>query len=750
MLAASARNVAPGGDRGLWRWLLPALVLVLVVFGALGVQRAAEHSTTTDRRAALAGEFSSLVARSQALGSAVAATHGSQPDVVRELQGMGGPMSVTLSRLQAAAPEDPQVHSLRTELDSARASVPRAYGSPAHSDQVIGHFNRLAAMASSAEVDLGEESRSAQTTLSTRLATTGGIGLLLALLLMWTFWAKRTRVALEQSERRFQSLLERSTELVAVVDDDQRIRFVTPVFERRLGYEDGSLIGTKLADLVHPDDRGALAAADGQRDSHWRVRHKDGAWHDTEAEWVDLRDDPAVGGHVVTMRDVSDRNELKDQLHYQAFHDGLTGLPNRSLFEDRVAHSLERLRRHGGEVAVLFIDLDDFKTVNDSLGHALGDRLLREFALRLGECTRRADTAARFGGDEFAVLIEGHEAAAVAQFVADRVHAGLERPVTLDEDELFMHASIGIAAGSPASTAEELIRNADIAMYAAKTTGKGKSALFEPSMHSAARKRLQLSSDLRRAFRDDQFNVKYQPLVRLTDGRMIGAEALLRWRHETLGEVLPLEFIPLAEETGMIIPIGRFVLEEACRQMSAWQVEHAEFAPDYISVNLSARQFQPEGQIVEHVVAATADAGLHPSHLMLEITESVLMTDREAIVRDLSALQALGVRIAIDDFGTGYSALSYLRQFPIDTVKMDRSFVHDLGEGNADSALIRSVVELGDALDMQIVAEGIEGQDQLDSVTGLRCDIGQGYFFSPPLDAEGMRVALLEKSVAAG
>jgi EAL domain-containing protein (putative c-di-GMP-specific phosphodiesterase class I) len=332
--------------------------------------------------------------------------------------------------------------------------------------------------------------------------------------------------------------------------------------------------------------------------------------------------------------------------------------------------------------------------------------------------------------------------------IADRIHATLEAPIRLEQDDVFVHASIGIANGDATTTADEVVRNADLAMYSAKAAGKGQTASFQPSMHSAARKRLQLTGDLRRALDEGQLSVKYQPLIRLDDGRMLGAEALLRWAHPELGLVPPAEFIPLAEETGLILGIGTYVLNEACRQLREWQVEHPGRHPDYISVNLSVKQFQREGQIVEEVEKALEQAGLDGSHLMLEITESVLMEDRKPIIRDLEALRALGVRIAIDDFGTGYSALSYLREFPIDTVKMDRSFVHNLGQGSADSALVRSVVELGEALNMQIIAEGIEGQGQLDSVTGLRCDIGQGFFFAPPLDAEAMRSLLEDEAPA--
>jgi diguanylate cyclase (GGDEF)-like protein/PAS domain S-box-containing protein len=564
--------------------------------------------------------------------------------------------------------------------------------------------------------------------------------------MLWSFFSKRARVSLERSERRFRSLVEHSTELVAVVDEKSRIRFLTPAFHRRLGYEPDSLLGTCLLDIVNPEDRKAVRLEDPpaeEAERRWRLRHHDGSWIETEMDSKDLLDDPAVRGYVVTVRDVSHRRMLEEQIRHQAFHDPLTGLANRALFEDRLSHALERLRRDEAQgAAVVFIDLDDFKTVNDSLGHAAGDDLLRAFAGCLADCTRRADTVARFGGDEFAVLVEGFYADDAALVIADRIHATLESPIRLEQDDVYVHASIGIASGAVGATADEVVRNADLAMYSAKADGKGQSACFEPSMHSAVRKRLQLTGDLRRALDEGQLSVNYQPLIRLDDGRMLGAEALLRWTHPKLGLVPPAEFIPLAEESGLILSIGNYVLNEACRQLKLWQAEHPGRHPDYVSVNLSVRQFQREGQVVEEVRSALEQAGLVGSNLMLEITESVLMEDRQPIIRDLDALRKLGVRIAIDDFGTGYSALSYLREFPIDTVKMDRSFVHNLGRGSADSALVRSVVELGEALDMQIIAEGIEAQGQLDSVTGLRCDIGQGYFFAPPLDADAMRTLL--------
>jgi diguanylate cyclase (GGDEF)-like protein/PAS domain S-box-containing protein len=721
ILAASAARVAPGGESGWFQWLVPALVVSVVLFAALTVRSDADRASRASTTATRAQAFLASVRENAALETAVRASHGANKQIKVQAAGSRTRMLSALGPLVQAAGSDASVASLAERTRMARG---------------VEGLNALQGAADALSKRLDEDAQSASDRSHQRLTFTLAGSALLAVLMLWSFFSKRARVSLERSERRFRSLVEHSTELVAVVDEKQRIKFVTPAFQRALGYEADELLGSCLLEHVHRDDR---ERSEGEGAHRWRFRHSDGSWIETEMDSKDLRDDPAVRGYVVTVRDIAHQRALEDKIHHQAFHDSLTGLANRALFEDRLKHALERLRRDPNQgVAVVFIDLDDFKTVNDSLGHAAGDELLRAFARCLGECTRNADTVARFGGDEFAVLVEGHYAVDAAAVIADRVHVALEKPIRLEQDDVYVHTSIGIAGAAVESSADEIVRNADLAMYSAKADGKGQSAYFEPSMHSAARRRLQLTGDLRRALAEGQLTVNYQPLIRLTDGKMLGVEALLRWNHPTIGLVAPADFIPLAEESGLIMSIGSFVLNEACRQLKLWQTEHPD-APQYTSVNLSVRQFQREGHVVDEVRGALERNGLRGPHLMLEITESVLMEDRAPIVRDLEALRKLGVRIAIDDFGTGYSALSYLREFPIDTVKMDRSFVNNLGDGSADSALVRSVVELGEALDMQIIAEGIEVQGQLDSVSDLRCDIGQGYFFAPPLDADAMR-----------
>jgi diguanylate cyclase (GGDEF)-like protein/PAS domain S-box-containing protein len=756
VLLASSRRVAAGGEAGWWQWLLPVLVLLVVAYAAINVRSADSQASRASEKANRVQAMETAADQAYAFQGSVHATRAKDPTLVLNLTRSLGAMDASMATLVRVAGSDGDVQAIARAETAARMAAQQSLqprpGNAAESSSQTGSppgvlFSRLTALLSSAAGQYSKSADRASADARRKLTLTLIGGGLLALLLLWSFWAKRTRLALERSERKFRSLIARSAELVLVVDERRIIRFATPVIKRRLGYGAQDLLSSSLVELIHPDDRanGDLSQhhEEGSDPVHWRLRHQDGSWIDTEAEWLDLRDDLAVRGYVVTIRDVRERKALEEQIRHQAFHDSLTGLANRALFEDRVQHALERLRRDREQgVGMLFIDLDDFKTINDSLGHAAGDELLREVAHRLGESTRRADTVARFGGDEFAVLVEGFYAVETAAVIAERIRASLERPVHVDGEPLFVRASIGIAPGGPGLTSDDLMRNADLAMYAAKASGKGRAAVFEPTMGASARERLQLTVDLRHALRDEQLEVKYQPLVRLGDNQMLGVEALLRWQHPELGELSPLRFIPLAEETGLIVPIGAFVLREACRQLASWRAAHQDQPLTYASVNVSARQFQREGQVLSDVKQATSEAGIDPSHLMLEVTESVLMQDHDAIIRELDALRELGVRIAIDDFGTGYSALSYLRNFPIDTVKMDRSFVRDLGAGKADSALIRSVVELGEALEMEIIAEGIESQEQLNSVTGLRCAMAQGFLFSPPLDASGIEAVL--------
>jgi diguanylate cyclase (GGDEF)-like protein/PAS domain S-box-containing protein len=693
---ASSRNVVKGGESGPWRWLIPVLaVLVLGLFA----QRVVELRLDAEKAQDVA-----ILAQEMATDAAVG-----EPALVR----------MRADELSGFVPDDGDVARLATELPEREAG--------ALTNRVARRYDAHAA----------ERQASARSAALAMIA----LGVLLSALLLWSFWSRRADAQVALHERRFRSLVQNSSDLILVVDGDGLVTECTPVVEQMLGRRPEELLGTRFTELVHPDD--ATPADCGCTGAtSWRAAHADGSWVDVESSCTDLRDDASVGGLVLVVRDVRERKAFEQQLHHAAFHDALTGLPNRSLFEDRVGQASARARRSGGLVAVLFVDLDDFKTVNDSLGHAAGDDLLRQTAARLDECLRGADTAARLGGDEFAVLVEGLSSSDDVTAVAERIHEALDSAFTIGDEEIFIRASIGIAIREADQLDDELMRNADTAMYAAKAAGKGRHQMFQPVMHVTARKRLQLTGDLRRAVDRGEFTVDYQPLVNLSDGRMLGAEALVRWEHPEYGRISPGDFVPLAEETGLIVPIGEFVLSEACRQAKHWQSEHPEQGNVYVSVNLSPRQFRPPGRLVEVVTRITREHGLDPSSLLLEITESVLMNDREHAAKDLQALRELGVRVAIDDFGTGYSSLAYLRDFPIDIVKMDRSFVRELGRGRADDALVRSVVELGEALDMQIVAEGIEDISQLDSLRDLDCAIGQGYYFSQPVSGDAINEAL--------
>jgi diguanylate cyclase (GGDEF)-like protein len=396
----------------------------------------------------------------------------------------------------------------------------------------------------------------------------------------------------------------------------------------------------------------------------------------------------------------------------------------------------------------MLLDLDGFKAVNDTLGHDAGDQLLVTVAARVNECIRPTDTAARLGGDEFAVLVEDLASPGDYAVVATRMLESLREPFCIGGKEVFVHGSIGIAmCGEGDNTADELLRNADVAMYMAKAEGKNRFELFNPSMHSAMLRRLDIEADLRRAVERREFVLHYQPTVELQTGRIAGVEALVRWQHPDQGLIPPLDFIPIAEETGLIVELGEWVLREACAQAQQWHEEHPTDPPLMMSVNLSVRQLQQEN-IVATVARVLADTGLDATCLTLEITESAVMNDHVTTIVRLNQLKALGVRIAVDDFGTGYSSLSYLRRFPIDVLKIDRSFVDGVTDGSQKRALLRTIVELGRTLNLETVAEGIEEPEELLQLRALDCDLGQGYYFARPLAADGVAELLRQGELA--
>ena len=546
------------------------------------------------------------------------------------------------------------------------------------------------------------------------------------------------------SEARFSSLVQHSSDLITVLDASGLVVYQSPSIERVLGYAPEELVGTRFERLLAPGEEGRLphvladptTHATGTETLECGLRHADGGVRQFEVLYTDLLDDENVHGVVLNSRDVSERKAFEEQLAHQAFHDPVTNLANRALFVERVRHAVPRARREGSRLAVIFMDLDDFKTINDSLGHAAGDSVLLEIAKRLDGSIRPSDTAARFGGDEFAVLLEDVGSAQDAADTAERVLESLAAPLLLEGKELFVSCSLGIsfADGKATAGADELIRNADAAMYIAKRDGKGGYRLFEPAMHEGVLERLELRADLQRAMTGGQLELYYQPLVNLLDGGVNGVEALLRWHHPQRGMLGPDTFIPLAEEMGLIVPIGRWVLREACRQGRLIQKLLPTEPPLSMSVNLSVKQLQ-HSDIAADVRDALAESGLPAASLTLEITETVLMTDTDIAVQRLSELKELGVRLAMDDFGTGYSSLSYLSRFPVDILKMDRSFLRD-GATPQTSLLASAVIALGETLQLEIVAEGIEFTEQWNGLRDLGCGSGQGFLFAHPMDAD--------------
>jgi diguanylate cyclase (GGDEF)-like protein/PAS domain S-box-containing protein len=559
---------------------------------------------------------------------------------------------------------------------------------------------------------------------------------------------RRTIRSARASEARFASVFEQSAVGILLLDESYRIINSNAAFDRFLGLEAHQLRGHAMTDFLPPEHADSASrlmgdVASGVRSpAHAEVRF---VRADGQVVWgavsVSRTEESGEARLITVVQNVSERKKLEAELFHQAFHDPLTELANRSLFRNSVEHALARTARQAERVAVLFLDVDDFKSVNDTQGHAAGDRLLQAVGARLLSATRGCDTVARLGGDEFAALLEGMDASEGATTVAERVVASLRHPVDIgDGRTASISASIGIAVAGGSEGTDDLLRNADVAMYHAKQHARGAWVMYHPTMHAKLLDRVTLESDLRRAIDGGELTLAYQPFVDVTSRQIRGFEALLRWSHAGRGSVIPEVFVAVAEESGLILTIGPWALRDACRQAAAWNHGRDE-SPFTITVNLSGKQLEDEA-LPGHVAAALDESGLAPGCLVLEITESVIMRDTPTMLWRLNQLKRLGVRLAIDDFGTGYSSLSYLQQFPVDILKIDRSFIDGLHRGANDAALVRTIVTLAKTLALVTIAEGVEDRRQYRRLRELGCDFAQGFLFSEPLDAEAV-VALL-------
>jgi diguanylate cyclase (GGDEF)-like protein/PAS domain S-box-containing protein len=535
--------------------------------------------------------------------------------------------------------------------------------------------------------------------------------------------------------------------------------YYSPRWKLMLGYREEEIGASKEEWLgrVHPGDRVQMEvnieAHLKDRSPHFenehRMLHKDGSYRWMLARGLAIHD---AAGRPYRMAgsqtDISERKNAEGRLQYVAFHDVLTGLPNRALFMDRLQHALVRgTRRQEHSFGVLFLDLDRFKVINDGLGHSIGDQLLAAVARRIESCLRPGDTVARFGGDEFAVLLEDVDGSAGATRVAERIQFQLTKPFLLEGHEVFATASTGIALSGPGHhQPEDLLRDADLAMYRAKSLGKARNILFDADMHTRALQQVELETDLRRAWERGEFRIHYQPLISLQDGAVAAFEALVRWQHPQRGLIYPAEFITVAEETGLIMDIDRWVLRESCCQLEAWQRRFPRETPIAVSVNLSSKHFS-QPLLVAQVQQVLQETKLQKGSLWIEITESVLMENPESATVALSSLRGLGVQVCLDDFGTGYSSLSYLCRFPADAIKIDRSFVAQItSQQTKNVGMVKAIVTLAKTLGMRVVAEGVETKEQLAQLSALNCDYAQGYLFAEPVDAQSISMRESDRS----
>ncbi|MDQ1483934.1 MAG: hypothetical protein QOF35_2010 [Actinomycetota bacterium] len=555
------------------------------------------------------------------------------------------------------------------------------------------------------------------------------------------------------SEAHFRSLIQNATDVILVIGANNQITYQTPSVTSVLGYQPSDLAGGPLELLLHQDDLvRSLSTLDRMRQprvardtkADWRLHCADGRWINAEVVCSNLLDDPDVHGLVLTIRDVTERREMERELKHRAFHDSLTSLPNRALFADRLDHALHRGARLNTLAAVLFIDVDEFKVINDTRGHAVGDQVLRHVAKVLATCIRSGDTAARLGGDEFALLLEEAGSMADVEALASRVLQELQEPMDVEGQSLVVRASIGIATNTQASDAGELLQLADMALYEAKSGFKGRYRIFRDALRDELVDKMERRDLLQRALDDRHFRLDYQPIVLMESRRVVGFEALVRWYDPARGVIPPDQFIPTAEEAGLIVPLGEWVLRQAVEQAHAWQQAYPMQPPLRMSVNVSARQFHEPG-FAAMVADVLAQHPIKERTLVLELTESLLIEDN-GVAEVLNEISALGVLLALDDFGTGYSALGYLRRFPIDILKLDKSFVDDLLISDDRGGLVEAIIHLAQVLELDLVVEGIENPAQCTQLLSMGCELGQGFLFARPMRPADIEPLLADQS----
>ena len=565
---------------------------------------------------------------------------------------------------------------------------------------------------------------------------------------------RRVEDALRETERRYRSIFEHATEGIYQTSPEGRYLAANPALAKIYGYTTPEELIADLSDIQHqlyvnPDRRREFMRLMQEygytRNFESPVYRRDGSviWISENARVVH-DDQGRIQFYEGTVVEITERRRYQEELEYQASHDALTGLPNRALLVDRLSQALHAARRAGRVVAVAFVDLDHFKLINDSLGHHVGDQLLLDMASRLASCLRGQDTVARQGGDEFVLVLANQPDEVGVTLILRRLLESISQPWVAEHGEYSISCSIGVSLfPRDGDTAEKLLKSADAAMYKAKDMGRNTFHFFTQELDDAVNHQLAMANDLRRALERGEFQLHYQPRADIASGRIVGAETLIRWNHPERGQVSPGQFIPVAEETGLIVPMGEWGLHEACAQNRAWQA--MGLPPLVVSVNFSPIQFRRAG-LVKQVADTLLQTGLEGRWLELELTESFIMQDAERINRAMGELKALGVEIAVDDFGTGYSSLSYLKRFPVDRLKIDKSFVQDVTHDADDAAIARAIISLGHSLNLRVVAEGVETQEQMDFMRRHGCDEVQGYFFSRPLEAPAFEVLLREQA----